>query len=167
MSVRLFWGNEAMKKPQQKKQADEAIDESGIKERGWTLVELKTAKVAKQASGNGMIKPSKLGNGFSYWRTVIFVFALILGVVGTMLFQNVVSAEATTFSTIGLVGFMVCISLSVAAIFLAIAAVTLGYVAQRAIKEQGEEAWKMQNEAFMRTIDTLMKIESSVGVHSG
>lgn len=131
------------------------------------MAELKAAKVAQQASGNGAVKPSKLGNGFSYWRTVVFVFAFILGVVGTMLFQNVVSAEAITFSTVGLVGFMVSISLAVAAIFLAIAAVTLGYVAQRAIEEQGKEAWKMQNEAFMRTIDTLMKIESSVGVHSG
>lgn len=131
------------------------------------MVELDATKAARQTSGNGMIKPSKLGNGFSYWRTVVFVLALLLGVVGTMLFQNVMSAEAATFSTIGLVGFMVCISLSVAAIFLAIAAVALGYMAQRAIEEQGEEAWKMQNEAFMRTIDTLMKIESSVGVHSG
>lgn len=131
------------------------------------MVELDAAKVARQASGNGMVKPSKLGNGFSYWRIVVFVFAFILGIVGTMLFQNVASAEATTFSTIGLVGFMVCISLSVAAIFLAVAAVALGYVAQRAIEEQGDEAWKMQNEAFMRTIDALMKIESSVGVHSG
>jgi len=131
------------------------------------MTEFKTAKVTRQASGNGTIQPSKLGRGFSYWRTIVFIFAFILGIVGTMLFQNVVGAEAITFSTVGLVGFMVSISLAVAAIFLAIAAVTLGYVAQRAIEEQGEEAWKMQNEVFMRTIDTLMKIESSVRVHSG
>ena len=89
-----------------------------------------------------------------------------LGVVAAMLIQNAITGESITFSTVGLVGFLAAVSLSSSAIVLAVAAVTLGHVAQKEIKVRGEESFQLQNEISMRTIDALLKIQSQVGVHT-
>lgn len=131
------------------------------------MSEITTGKLRPKTGTNGeAVKVSKLGEGFSYWRILIFTLTFVLGVISTMLLQNAVGAEAITFSTVGLVGILAAVGLSSAAIVLAIAGVTLGHVAQKEIKLRGEESYQLQNEVSMRTIDTLLKIQSQTGIHS-
>ncbi len=106
----------------------------------------------------------RTGGGFGYFRTVITALTFTVGVVASLLFQNLVGAEMVSFSTIGLVGFIVAVSLSVAAIVVAIAVVAMGQAAQRALKLQAEESMHMQNEILNRTIDVLLKVETAVTV---
>lgn len=131
------------------------------------MAEIQNVKLTGKTGANGAaVKVSKLGSGFSYWRVLVFAITIALGAVGTLLFQNVLGAEVTTFSTVGLIGFVGAVALSSAAMMLAVAAVTLGYVAQKEIRQRGEESYQLQNEISMRTIDTLLKIQSQTGIHA-
>jgi len=131
------------------------------------MAEIQNVKLTGRTGANGaVVKVSKLGSGFSYWRVLVFAITFALGAVGTLLFQNVVGTEITTFSTLGLIGFVGAVALSSAATMLAVGAVTLGYVAQKEIRQRGEESYQLQNEISMRTIDTLLKIQSQTGIHA-
>ena len=112
------------------------------------------------------VRVTTLGRGISYWRLAMFVFTFIIGVAATLVFQNAVSGEVTTFSTLGLVGFIVALTLSGGAIMLAISSATLGYMAQKNMRERNERSYDLQNEIYLRTVDALHRIESSAAIHT-
>ena len=118
-------------------------------------------KKSGRQSSNGAMKVSNMGSGFGYLRTTLTLLTFLAGAILSMLIQNMVQSETVQFSTLGLVGFLVSISLSIAAVVSAIAAVTLGYIAQRDIRKIGEESLKLQNDVMHRTIEAIVRVETA------
>ena len=112
-------------------------------------------------SGNSAVKVSNMGRGFGYLRTTLTVLTFVAGAILAMLIQNMTLSETVQFSTVGLVGFLAAISLSVAAVVSAIAAVTLGYVAQKDMRQISEESLRLQNEVMHRTIEAIVRVETA------
>lgn len=112
-------------------------------------------------SGNGTVKVSNMGRGFGYLRTALTLLTFLAGAILAMLIQNMTLSETVQFSTLGLVGFLAAISLSVAAVVSAVAAVTLGYVAQKDMRQISEESLRLQNEVMHRTIEAIVRVETA------
>lgn len=107
------------------------------------------------------MKPVK---GLRYTTLVGLVVAFIVGVVATLIAENVVGSEAIAFSTVGLVSFLFSVALAGASIVLAIAAITLGRTSEQAMIDRSDESIRLQNDIFIKTTDALQRIESSTGV---
>ena len=118
-------------------------------------------KKSGRQSSNGAMKVSSMGSGFGYLRTTLVLLAFVAGGILTMLIQNTAQSETVQFSTVGLLGFLVSISLSIAAVVSAIAAVSLGYIAQRDIRQMGEESLRLQNEVMHRTFEAVIEVETA------
>ena len=103
--------------------------------------------------------------GHVSWSQIgMFLFALVLGVVLTLLFQNSASSEKISFSTLSLMGFLFSIALSAASIVLAIAAISLGKNSEKAMIDRSDESIRLQNDVFLKTTEALQRIEASTGV---
>lgn len=98
----------------------------------------------------------------SLLATIIISF--ILGIVVTLISENVLEKEILSFSTVGLIGFVLSIIFGGASIVLAINAIHLGRSSEDAIIKRNDESINTQNEVFQKTIEVLSRIESSTGV---
>jgi len=114
----------------------------------------------KEDKAESVSRPRNL----TYSQIGIGLLIFILGVVATLIFQNLSTGEKITFSTASLVSFLFGIALSAASIVLAIAAITLGKVSERIMIERSDESIRLQNEVFVKTTEAFQRIESSTGV---
>lgn len=109
-------------------------------------------------------KLSKVSKGISYSLLGCLALAFIVGVVATLIFQNVTKSETVTFSTISLVSFLFSVALVGASIVLAVTAIGISKASEQAMIDRSDESIRLQNEIFMKTTDALQRIESSTGV---
>lgn len=94
----------------------------------------------------------------------VITLSLLLGYAAHGLLQNSLAPGALSFSTPELINFVLSVLLSGAAIVLAISAIILGKVSERAMIQRSDESIRLQNEVFQKTTDALQRIESSTGV---
>ncbi len=95
---------------------------------------------------------------------VTVAISLVIGGVGAMVLRNALESEAIAFSTPALITLLFGISLSLASIVLAIAAISLGRNSESAMTRRSDESIRLQNEVFTKTTEALARIESSTGV---
>jgi hypothetical protein len=121
-----------------------------------------TNNTIKNKEDKGQIVPPMRNLTYSQIGTGLLIF--VLGIVATLIFQNLSTGEKLTFSTASLVSFLFGIALSAASIVLAISAITLGKVSERIMIERSDESIRLQNEVFIKTTEAFQRIESSTGV---
>lgn len=81
-----------------------------------------------------------------------------------MIIENYLLSEKVEFDTLGLLGFVFSIIFAGASIVLAITAISLGRSSEMAMINRSEKSIELQNEVYIKTTETLKKIESSTGV---
>lgn len=107
---------------------------------------------------------SVLNRDISYKQIFTVVFSFILGIAVILIIQNYIKSEIISFSTIDIINFLFSIALSSVSIFLAIVAIMLSRSSEKAVIERSDESIRLQNEIYLKTIDTLERIELSTGI---
>lgn len=103
-------------------------------------------------------------NSISYKLLSTIIISFILGIITVLIIENYLLSEKVEFDTLGLLGFVFSIIFAGASIVLAITAISLGRSSEMAMINRSEKSIELQNEVYIKTTETLKKIESSTGV---
>lgn len=96
----------------------------------------------------------------SYKQLGLLILFFLVGLITALLFDNAQVGESTTFTTTELVGFVLAVILSGASIVLAVSAIAFGKMSEQAVVCRSDESIKLQNEAFLKTMEALQQIEA-------
>lgn len=99
----------------------------------------------------------------SYKQIFTIVISFALGIIVILILQNTIRSEIITFSTVGFISFLFSIALSSVSIFLAVTAIMLSRLSEKAIIERSEAGIKLQRDTHLKTVETLQKIAISTG----
>jgi membrane protein implicated in regulation of membrane protease activity len=113
----------------------------------------------KQKSFSG---PSK--GHISYAQIGVILVSMLIGSLLMLFYTNAAGRQATTFTTLDLIGFVFSIALGSTSIVLAITAMIWGKTSEQTMAQKSDESMRIQNEVFGKTIEVLQRIESSTGV---
>jgi len=108
--------------------------------------------------------PTRPARQVSFGLLAGLLGAFVGGAVTILLAQNILSKEALTFSTTGLIGFLFGVALAAASTVLSIAAILLGKASEHAMIDRSDVSIGLQNQVFAKTTEALSRIESSTGV---
>jgi hypothetical protein len=78
--------------------------------------------------------------------------------------HNLIGAEKLTFSTTEILSFVFGIALSAASTVLAVVAIQLGKASEQETIRRSDEAIRLQQDVFAKTVEALSRIQSSTGV---
>jgi len=95
---------------------------------------------------------------------LMFLLSFVFGVVSILIYNNLLAGEKISFTTVGLIGFVLSIIFGGASMILAITAIYLGKVTEKILMERSEKSIELQNDVYIKTSEALKKIESSTGV---
>lgn len=115
---------------------------------------------------NGALKVSNIGRDFGQLKTLLTLLTFATGVIVNLLAYNIASTQMVQFSTLGMVGFIMSVTLSSAAVAFTIVTVTLRYIARKDDHQIGAESLRPQNEVTNRTIEAVTKVEASSSLHA-
>ena len=115
---------------------------------------------------NGALKVSNIGRDFGQLKTTLTLLTFATGVIVNLLAYNIATTQLVQFSTLEMIGFLLSVTLSIAAVAFTVVTVSLRYIAQRDDHRFGEESLNLQNEIANRMTEAEQKVETSSSLHA-